>query len=209
MTGEKLPQARDSFGSKFGAIAAAAGAAVGLGNIWNFPYMTGKNGGGAFLLIYVLAIVVIGVPIMISEFIIGRRGKRNIIGSLKSLAPHTQWHWAGWFCVTACFLILGFYGVIAGWSFAHAAKALGGVFNSLGATQMEAHFLRHIAHPFWPVIWHFLFMTATAAIVVVGIRQGIERFSKIFMPVLLSILVLLAIRSVTLNGAAPRATRIV
>ena len=202
MTGEKLPQARDSFGSKFGAIAAAAGAAVGLGNIWNFPYMTGKNGGGAFLLIYVLAIVVIGVPIMISEFIIGRRGKRNIIGSLKFLAPHTQWHWAGWFCVTACFLILGFYGVIAGWSFAHAAKALGGVFNTLGATQMEAHFLRHIAHPFWPVIWHFLFMTATAAIVVAGIRQGIERFSKIFMPVLLSILVLLAIRSVTLNGAA-------
>jgi NSS family neurotransmitter:Na+ symporter len=202
MTEKMFPQVRDSFGSKFGAIAAAAGAAVGLGNIWNFPYMTGKNGGGAFLLVYVLAIVLIGVPIMISEFVLGKRGQRNIIGSLRSLAPDTRWPWVGWFCVTACFLILGFYGVIAGWSFAHAAKALIGVFNALGVNQMEAHFLRHIAHPFWPVLWHILFMTATAVIVVAGIRRGIERFSKIFMPVLLFILIILALRSVTLNGAA-------
>ena len=96
MRDEKLPQVRDSFGSKFGAIAAAAGAAVGLGNIWNFPYMTGRNGGGAFLLIYVLAVVLIGVPIMVSELILGKRGQRNIIGSLRSLAPNTQWHWVGW-----------------------------------------------------------------------------------------------------------------
>jgi NSS family neurotransmitter:Na+ symporter len=202
MTDEKVPLVRDSFGSTFGAIAAAAGAAVGLGNIWNFPYMTGRNGGGAFLLIYVLAVVLIGVPIMIAELILGKRGQRNIIGSFRSLAADTRWHWVGWFCVTACFLILGFYGVIAGWSFAHAAKALGGVFNALGANQMEAHFMRHIAHPFWPVFWHLLFMAATAVIVVAGVRQGIERFSKIFMPVLLSILIVLAIRSVTLDGAA-------
>jgi NSS family neurotransmitter:Na+ symporter len=139
---------------------------------------------------------------MMSEFILGKRGQRNIIGSLRSIAPDTRWHWAGWLCVTACFLILAFYGVIAGWSFAHAAKALGGVFNTLGVNQMEGHFTRHIPHPFWPVFWHLLFMGATAVIVVAGVRHGIERFSKIFMPVLLAILILLAIRSVTLNGAA-------
>jgi SNF family Na+-dependent transporter len=93
--------------------------------------------------------------------------------------------------VTTCFLILAFYGVIAGWSFAHAAKALGGVFNTLDVNQMEGHFTRHISHPFWPIFWHLLFMCATAAIVVAGVRHGIERFSKIFMPVLLAILVLL------------------
>ena len=193
---------RESFGSRFGAIAAAAGAAVGLGNIWNFPYMTGRNGGGAFLLIYIVAIVIIGVPIMVSEFVLGKRGQKNIIGSLKSLAPNTLWPLVGWFCVIACFLILGFYGVIAGWSFAHAAKALGGVFNSLGADQIAEHFNDHIAHPFWPLFWHLFFMTATALVVVAGIRNGIERFSKIFMPVLLLILIVLAARSVTLDGAA-------
>ncbi len=201
MADQNHASVRESFGSKFGAIAVAAGAAVGLGNIWNFPYMAGRNGGGAFLLIYVIAIVIIGLPIMISEFILGKRGQKNIIGSFQTLAPNSQWPLVGWFCVTACFLILGFYGVIAGWSFAHAVKALGGVFNTLGADQIEAHFSRHIAHPIWPVVWHFLFMTATAMIVVAGIRKGIERFSKIFMPVLLVILVVLVIRSVTLDGA--------
>lgn len=193
---------REGFGTKLGAIAAAAGAAVGLGNIWNFPYMTGKNGGGAFIIIYIVCVVLIGLPIMISEFILGKKGQKNIVGSLKSLAPNSQWHLAGWFCVASCFLILGFYGVIAGWSFAHAAKALSGVFNGLRAEQIGDKFSEHIRNPFWPVFWHFIFMGVTAVIVIAGVRKGIERFSKIFMPMLLFILIILSIRSVTLQGAS-------
>lgn len=193
---------REGFSTKFGAIAAAAGAAVGLGNIWNFPYLTGKNGGGAFIVIYIFCVLLIGLPIMISEFIIGKRGQKNMIGSFKALAPNTKWHWVGWFSVVACFLILGFYGVVAGWSFAHVVKAIGGIFNGLNAEQIGDKFTKHITHPIWPIFWHCIFMGATAGIVIFGIRKGIEKFSKIFMPVLFVLLIILAIRSITLQGAS-------
>ena len=172
----KISIKREGFSTKFGAIAAAAGAAVGLGNIWNFPYLTGKNGGGAFIVIYIFCILLIGLPIMISEFILGKRVQKNMIGSFKTLAQNSKWHWVGWFCVVACFLILGFYGVIAGWSFAHVAKAIGGIFNGLNAEQIGDKFTEHISHPIWPIFWHYTFMGATAGIVIFGIRKGVEKF---------------------------------
>jgi NSS family neurotransmitter:Na+ symporter len=105
---------REVFGSKIGAIAAAAGAAVGLGNIWGFPYQAGKNGGSAFIIIYLAAIVFLGIPLMIAEFLIGQKGQKNMIGSFNSIAPKSGWKLVGWMGVVASFLVLGFYGVIAG-----------------------------------------------------------------------------------------------
>ena len=112
----KQPQLRDSFGSKFGVIAAAAGSAVGLGNIWKFPYIAGIYGGAAFLFVYLAFIVAIGLPIMLSELIIGRSSRRNAFGAFKILAPGTPWRYIGILGVSAAFLILSFYGVVEGWS---------------------------------------------------------------------------------------------
>ncbi|MCF4152391.1 sodium-dependent transporter [Dethiosulfovibrio sp. F2B] len=198
---ENTGVARERFGSSLGAIFTAAGAAVGLGNIWGFPYVAGKNGGGVFVIMYLVAVLLIGIPLMISEFVIGREGRKNMIGSLKKLAPGTSWHLGGWLCVVSCFLILGFYGVVAGWSMAHVVKALGGVFVGLGAEEIGKNFGAFINDPYWPVVWHGIFMGATAFVVMGGLRNGIERFAKVVMPLLFVILVVLMVRSLTLDGA--------
>jgi neurotransmitter:Na+ symporter, NSS family len=107
---------RDGFGSQLGVIAAAAGSAVGLGNIWRFPYVAGENGGGAFLLVYVLFILIIGVPLMLTEFAVGRRSQRNALGAFKHLAPGTYWHFIGILGIAAAFFILSFYTTVSGWT---------------------------------------------------------------------------------------------
>jgi neurotransmitter:Na+ symporter, NSS family len=192
---------RDSFGSRLGVIAAAAGSAIGLGNIWRFPYVAGENGGGAFLLIYLFFIVAIGVPVMLSEFVIGRSAQRNPLGAFKKLAPKTYWFLVGVMGIAAAFFILAFYTTVSGWTLEYLYQAASHGFKGKGVEQMSNMFEQFRMSGLRPLIWQAVFMFFTAFIVYHGIRNGIEKYTKILMPALLLIIIVLCIRAITLPGA--------
>lgn len=203
---------RDSFGSKFGVIAAAAGSAIGLGNIWRFPYVAGENGGGAFLLIYLLFIVGIGVPVMMSEFIIGRSAQLNPVGAFKKIAPGKRWHLIGLLGVVTAFIILAFYTVVAGWTLEYLVQSVKWMLTSekIGFAAMDneaimAFFRNHydtFTGGIWrPILWFSVMMLFTGLIVISGVKNGIEKYAKILMPVLLVLLLILVFRSISLDGA--------
>ncbi|MCD8193230.1 MAG: sodium-dependent transporter [Tannerellaceae bacterium] len=192
---------RVTFGSKIGVILATVGCAVGLGNIWRFPYMTGANGGAAFLLIYVVCILLLGLPVMITEFFIGRHSRRNAAGAFKVMAPGTKWSIIGYNGVLAAFLILGFYSVVAGWTLEYITEAFTGSLSGKTATDFANDFTAFSSSIVRPVVWTVVFVGLTHFIVVSGVDKGIERASKWMMPVLFLILVVLCVRSVTLPDA--------
>ncbi len=192
---------RDSFTSKFGVIAAAAGSAIGLGNIWRFPYVAGENGGGAFLMLYLGFVLAIGIPVMLSEFTIGRSTQRNPVGAFLKLAPGRPWFLIGLMGVGAAFMILAFYAAVAGWTLEYLYQSIVNGFAGKTPTELGDMFNAFRAGSWRPVIWFLVFMVLTASIVISGIRNGIEKYAKILMPVLLLILIVLIIRSVTLPGA--------
>ena len=193
---------RDSFTGKIGIIAAVAGSAVGLGNIWKFPYITGIFGGGAFVLVYLICIALIGLPVLLSEFIIGRKAQKNAIGSFKKLAPGTPWFVPGVMGVVAAFMILAFYGVVAGWTLEYLFKAITNSFAGKNPADLEGMFGGFISKIAKPIFWQIIFMGLTCWIVLAGIKGGIEKASKLLMPVLLLIIIILDIRAITLPGAA-------
>jgi NSS family neurotransmitter:Na+ symporter len=192
-------QPRATWGSKAAFIFAAAGSAIGLGNIWGFPTVAGQNGGAAFLLIYLAAVAFIGAPVMLSELIVGRRTQRNPVGAFKALVPGTAWVVVGGLGVLTGLVILSFYSVIAGWSLSYIFKTLAGTFQA--GTDTEAIFNDLAGRATPAIFWHLLFMILTIYVVLGGIRDGIERWTKVLMPMLFAILVLLAVRAVTLSGA--------
>ena len=189
---------REQWGSRMGFVLAAAGSAVGLGNIWKFPYMTGQNGGGAFLVIYLALVFTIGLSVMLAEFAIGRAAERNPVGAFAKLKGGL-WPIVGLLGIIAAFIILSFYSVVAGWTIAYVIKMAGGL--SGDAEALGAAFGGFIADPVQPIIYHALFMALTVAVVVGGIKGGIERASKILMPLLFVLLIALIGRAVTLPGA--------
>src|SRR6056297_968905 len=192
---------RDSFGSKFGAIAAAAGSAIGLGNIWRFPYVVGENGGGAFLFIYLAFIFAIGIPVMLSEFTIGRKAQRNPFGAFRKLAPGKPWYLVGLMGVVAAFMILAFYTAVAGWTLEYIYQSIINGFAGKNPGQIDLMFETFRGGSFRPIIWFVVFMFFTGYIVVAGVKNGIEKYAKILMPVLLVLIIVMCIRSVTLPGA--------
>lgn len=192
---------RDSFSSKIGVVAAAAGSAVGLGNIWRFPYVTGQNGGGAFLLIYLTFILAIGFPVMLAELTIGRRAQKNALGSFKKLAPGKPWYLIGLMGIVAAFLILAFYSTIAGWTLEYLVQAITNSFDGKSSLDLKNSFETFQAGSFRPLLWQFVFMFLTGYIVYSGVKQGIEKYTKILMPVLLVLIIIICIRSLTLPGA--------
>lgn len=198
-----LQDARDrvTFGSRLGIIFATVGSAVGLGNIWRFPYMLGSNGGAAFLLLYLACALLLGLPVMIAEFYIGRHSKRNAAGAFKVLAPGTKWSVIGYNGVLAAFLILGFYAVIAGWTLEYIFQSVTGSLSEKSATEFGLEFTNFSSGIFRPILWTFLFIGITHCIIITGVKNGIERSSKILMPMLFIILIVLCIRSLTLPGA--------
>ena len=196
-----LKQTRDSFGSKFGVIAAAAGSAVGLGNIWKFPYIAGVYGGAAFLFVYLAFILAIGIPVMLSELIIGRSSRRNAFGAFKVLAPGTHWQYIGILGVSAAFLILSFYGVVAGWSVEYIVVSLENGFANKSPEEISTMYNTFIGSPIKPVVYQLIFMLVTGAIVIIGIKKGIEKYTKILMPLLVVILLILCVKSLSLEGA--------
>ncbi len=190
---------RDHWGSKLAFILAAAGSAVGLGNIWGFPTVAGQNGGAAFLIVYLGAVALIGAPVMLAELVIGRRTERNPVGAFKALAPRSAWVVVGALGVLTGIIILSFYSVIAGWTLSYVIKTATGTFTAGADT--EAIF-GSVAGGAGPAIgWHLVFMALTVMVVIGGIRDGIERWTKVLMPLLAVLLVLLAVRAVTLPNA--------
>ncbi len=194
-------EGRDSFTSKFGIVCAAAGSAIGLGNIWRFPYVVGDSGGGAFLLIYLGFIVLLGIPVMLSEFIIGRRGQRNALGSFKRLAPGKSWYLVGVMGIVAAFMILAFYSTIAGWTLHYVIQSFANSFAGKTSAEINQFFESFHTRALMPLLWQLIFMSMTAWIIFSGVKKGIEKYTKVLMPFLVLLLVIMAIRSVTLPGA--------
>lgn len=195
-------QNRATFGSKLGVIMATVGCAVGLGNIWRFPYMIGQNGGAAFLAIYIICIILLGLPVMLSEFFIGRFTRKNAAGAFKVLAPGTKWSLIGYNGVLASFLILGFYSVVAGWTLEYIMQAVTGSLSDKTPEAFAQDFKLFSTEIFRPILWTVTFIGLTHFIVVSGVKEGIERTSKVMMPILFLILLALCIRSVTLPNAS-------
>ena len=193
---------RDSFGSSFGVLVALAGSAVGLGNLWRFPYLVGENGGAAFILIYLGFVLLVGVPIMMSEFIIGRRSQANARGAFKKLAPGSLWFVSGTLAVLCCLLILSFYSVVGGWGIEYLFKAFRFDFTRGGDSAGLSTLFSDFASSTWrPLVCHTVFLLLSGLIVILGVKNGIEKFSKVMMPVLFLIIIVIAIRSLTLPGA--------
>lgn len=183
-----------------GVILATVGCAVGLGSIWRFPYMVGENGGAAFLLVFILCTALLGLPIMITEFFIGRHSRSNAVGSFRKLAPRTKWTLIGYNGVLAAFLILGYYTVVSGWTLEYVWQALNGNLAGKSAADFTNDFQSFSGGIFRPILWTAVFIGLTHYITAAGVEKGIERASKVMLPALFLILLVLCIRSVTLPG---------
>jgi neurotransmitter:Na+ symporter, NSS family len=203
MSDEKKSQ-QGEWSSRFAFILAATGSAVGLGNIWKFPYITGENGGGAFVLVYLLCVLLIGIPLMMAETMLGRRSKENPIHTMEILTKEAgadkNWHYLGWMGVAAGFLILSYYSVIAGWASAYVVKAFFGSFSGANASEVKAIFDGFVASPMQLIFWHTLFMLATMLIVAKGIEKGFEKSVGLLIPSLFALMILLVGYAMTTDG---------
>lgn len=193
---------RENFGSKIGAILAAAGSAVGLGNVWRFPIETGQNGGAAFIIIYIICIALLGLPIMISEFLIGRHTQSNTAGAYRILSGGNAWKWVGRLGVFTGWLILCYYAVVGGWTMHYTVLSAANYFEGIDAKEFTNIFDRFASNPWHPTFWFLAFIGATHFVIKKGVQSGIERFSKLMMPTLFIITVVLAVCSVCLPGAS-------
>ena len=192
---------RVNFGSKLGIILATAGSAVGLGNIWRFPYLTGENGGAAFLLIYLISIFLLGIPAMAAEFAVGRYGKANAARSYLRIGGKRAWAAVGILGVLTSIIILGFYAVVAGWCLQYLFAAATGALSGSPA-DVNAYFQSLTTNPVEPILWALVIILLTHYIVTNGIRKGIERASKLLMPLLFILLIVLTVVACSLPGAA-------
>lgn len=181
---------------------ATVGCAVGLGNIWRFPYMVGSNGGAAFLLVYILCVLFLGIPVMMTEMFLGRHTHKNTAGSFKALAPGSKWSYIGYNGVWAAFLILGFYSVVSGWTLEYIFQALSGSLEGKSAIEFTNDFTSFSTGTWRPIFWAVVFIAVTHIIIICGVDKGIERSSKVMMPLLFLILIALCIRSLTLPNAS-------
>ncbi|WP_032122303.1 sodium-dependent transporter [Clostridium amazonitimonense] len=193
---------RESFSSGLAIFFATLSSAVGLGNIWKFPYVIGSNGGGAFLLIYLLCIIFVGLPVMISEFYIGRKTKKNIIGAIRSIKGDSKWKHMGTIGIITAYLILFFYSSVAGWVYSYVFKALKGEFNDINSASASSIFTNTMIGPIEPIVWQFIAIVVVSLIIFLGVGKGIEKFTKTLMPLLFILIIICDIRAVTLPGAA-------
>ena len=192
---------RDSFGSRFGALVAMAGSAVGLGNLWRFPYLVGENGGAAFIIVYIALVFLICLPIFISEFIVGRRSQENAFAAFRDLSGGSAWRWVGLFTIIVPLIVLSYYCVIGGWSIEYLLKSLTFSFSGESQGTLSSMFSGFVTSTWGPLAAHTGFLLATTLIVVVGIKDGIEKFSKVMMPLLFVMVLAIAVYSITLPGA--------
>lgn len=194
-----MKEDRGHFASKLGVVLASAGSAVGLGNIWRFPTETGKNGGAAFILIYLIFVLFLALPVMVSEFVVGRHSRANTVEAYRKLAPGTPWFVVGIIGVLSGFLVLSFYSVVAGWTLDYTFLSITGALS--GSHDFGEVFNCFVTHPYRPLLFLLMFLFITHVIVARGVESGIEKFSKMMMPLLLFIIILLVVLSVTMPGA--------
>ena len=191
---------RANFG-KLGVILATAGSAVGLGNIWRFPYMTGENGGAAFILVYIVCVFMLGIPGMIAEFVVGRHGAANAARAYGRMTRRRSWGLIGYMGVFTAMIILGFYAVVAGWCLQYLYASVAGQVQG-DATYVSGYFATFSSHPLYPSLWAVAFILATHLVITRGVRDGIERASYLLMPTLLFLLLVIVVASCMLPGAS-------
>lgn len=195
----RISQGRATLGGKLSAVLVAAGSSVGLGNIWRFPYVAGENGGGAFLAIYLCCVVLLGLPVMLAEFTVGRASHLNAVGAYRTF--DRRWSFLGYNGVLSSLLILGFYFVVAGWTAEYLIHSITGALGHLtSADEYATVFDSFIRNPWRPILYTCLFVLATHAVIAMGVQRGIERSAKLLMPLLLVVLVVLAIHSLLMPG---------
>lgn len=197
-----------TFSSKFGLIAATVGSAVGLGNVWRFPSLAQENGGGAFLLVYICCIFILGIPVMLAEFSLGRAGRAGSVGSFKNLSPGKKWWIAGCFGLAASYLILAFYMVVAGWVIEYLGVSISGNLyeglnetNSIGSSFFSDKMQGLILHGTSPILWTYIMIILNLVILLKGVKKGIEKISNILMPLLFIILIIFCGVSLSLPNA--------
>ncbi len=195
---------REGFTSTFGVLLATLGSAVGLGNIWKFPSLTGMNGGAGFLLVYLLATLLVGLPVMIVETMLGRAARANAITTFERVAPRNQWWWKiiGWMGFVAALLIMAFYSGVAGWVYAYVFKALSGEISTTDPKVAGAVFGALVSNPVSSLIWQWVVLGITGSIIMLGVAKGIEAVARKLMPLLFILLLVLCVRSLTLPGGA-------
>jgi len=195
------PTVRGNWSSGIGFLLAAIGSAIGLGNVWRFPYITGQYGGGAFVLVYIGCVFAVGIPIMLAEFLLGRKTQRNCVGAFKTLRPGSPWVITGWLGVVSGFVILSFYGVVGGWVLHYTLLSIRNGFMGRTPEEVSSMFAALAASPTRQIIGHAIFMLLTISIVAGGIHRGIERGNKIMMPALFLILCALLVYALQTEGA--------
>ena len=192
---------RGSWSGITGFVLAAIGSAIGLGNVWRFPYITGQNGGGAFVIIYICCVLVVGLPIMLAEFLIGRKTQRNPVGAFRALRPGSPWAFTGWLGVVSGFVILSYYSVVGGWVLHYVLLSLKNSFASKSPQEIAGMFMALETSSSLQLFWHLIFMLLTIVIVVGGVRKGIERGNDIMMPLLFLLLCILLVYALRTEGA--------
>jgi len=199
--GLPTPTVRGNWSSSIGFLLAAIGSAIGLGNVWRFPYITGQYGGGAFVLVYIGFVFLVGIPIMLAEFLIGRKTQRNCVGAFRKLRPRSPWVVTGWLGVVSGFVILSFYGVVGGWVLHYTFLSIRNGFMGRSPEEVSHMFAALAASPIQQIIGHTIFMLFTISIVAGGIHRGIERGNKIMMPALFLLLCALLVYALQTEGA--------
>lgn len=198
----KSKKDKEVFSSGAAVFFATLGSAVGLGNIWKFPYIVGENGGAAFLIVYLACILLVGLPVMISEFFIGRKTRKNVLGAINALKPQRPlWKTIGVFGLLAAYMIMFFYSAVAGWVYSYILKSLRGDFNNIDIASASSQFDAAIVGPVSPVIWQIIAVAVVCIILLFGVKRGIERVTKTLMPVLFILIIICDIRSLFLPGA--------
>lgn len=191
-----------SFSSKVGLIMATAGSAVGLGNIWKFPYIAGENGGGAFLIIYLVCVLLFGMPLLITEFYIGKHSGKSAFGAFRALRNNGRWQWLSWLCMLTSLIIMGFYFVVTGWCFHYVVAALTHTFKGMDSASLTSHFEAFSSNGLLELLYGFIAVLITVCILWFDVNKGIERLSKILMPLLLIMMILMAGRVLMLDGSS-------
>lgn len=194
-------KSNDQWSSRFGFILASAGSAIGLGALWKFPYMAGTNGGAAFFLVFLLFTVLVGAPMLLAEFVVGRHSQQNAVSSYQSISGSEKWKWLGYLGVTASFIILSFYSVIGGWVITYLTRSVSGSLTGLPNSRYEELFGDIIGSPSTALLTQALFLAITVAIVQFGVQKGIETASRYMMPALFILFLVLVVRSLSLDGA--------
>lgn len=192
----------NGFTSRFGLLMAAVGSTIGLGNIWKFPYVTGENGGGAFLMVYLVCVILFGIPLLLAEMIIGKSTRKSVYGAYSTLSKQKAWRALGYLGVTTAIVMNSYYFVVTGWCFEYFLLALKNAFEGLDTAALSTQFSTFIERPWLPIILSVVSLTMTGSILWFGVSKGIERLSRILTPLLFLILIILAIKILTIDGSS-------